>query len=191
MVLNSRVGTDQLASKLAQVFGVKYTPPVKSKTINDKKLKPSQRSRKLYLTPNILNTRLPKECIDFLLFILVSWNYHTSLQTCVNDAELVEEIEYQNEVVCKHVYEKKCHTSFVTKYHEAQIEKCDVDFRKECNIVLEPVAENVTQIVCHQPVSVENCEKSDNIINRKEECRTVHETQCETDFMSHPVIKFN
>ena len=110
------------------------------------------------------------------------------MQSCVNDAELVEEIEYQKEVVCKHVYEKKCHTSFVTKYHEAQIEKCDVDFRKECNIVLEPVAENVTQIVCHQPVSVENCQHSDDIIKTNEECREVFETQCVSDHITHPVI---
>ena len=69
MVLNPRVGPDQLAIKLAKVFGVDYVPEKpKSKLINEIKPKiTNKRKKHLYLANTIDNHRKPKVCLSIYL----------------------------------------------------------------------------------------------------------------------------
>jgi len=170
MVLNPRVGPDQLAIKLAKVFGVDYVPEKpKSKLINEIKPKiTNKRKKHLYLANTIDNHRKPKNC--------------------VHNVEIVEEIEIKSEINCHHVYEKKCHTTYVTKFHNTQVEKCDYDFTKECEITYEEVAENQTQVVCQEPLSLENCAVDISMKDDEVECQLEYETQCIHDFEQSEVV---
>ncbi len=94
--------------------------------------------------------------------------------------EIVEEREYENTLSCDHVYEKKCHTTFVTKFKPQQIEKCDEDYKKDCQIEFNTVTENKTQTVCHEKLFAENCEETGND-GELSECRTEFETECITE----------
>lgn len=92
----------------------------------------------------------------------------------------MEEREYQNTVSCDHVYEKKCHTTFVTKFQPQQLEKCDEDYKKDCQIEFNTVTENKTQTVCHDSLYAENCEETGKD-EEFSECQTEFETECITE----------
>ena len=92
--------------------------------------------------------------------------------------EIVEERELENSLSCDHVYEKKCHTTFVTKFQPQQLEKCDEDYKKDCQIEFNTVTENKTQMACHEKLFAENCKETSE--GQKSECRTELETECIT-----------
>ena len=97
--------------------------------------------------------------------------------------EIVEEREYENTLSCDHIYEKKCHTTFVTKFQPQQIKKCDEDYKKDCQIEFNTVTENKTQTVCHEKLFAENCKETagnDGEMSESE-CRTEFETECITE----------
>lgn len=69
MVLNPRVGPDQLAVKLANVFGVDYTPE-KSKAdlldkVRPKAFKPKNKFKQLYFAQGYDQSSTPKESFQF------------------------------------------------------------------------------------------------------------------------------
>ena len=90
----------------------------------------------------------------------------------------MEEREIENSLSCDHVYEKKCHTTFVTKFQPQQLEKCDEDYKKDCQIEFNTVTENKTQMVCHEKLFAENCKETSE--GQMSECRTELETECIT-----------
>ena len=67
----------------------------------------------------------------------------------------------------------------MTKFQPQQIEKCDEDYKKDCQIEFNTVTENKTQMVCHEKLFAENCEETRE--SQKSECRTELETECITE----------
>ena len=107
------------------------------------------------------------------------------------------------EVVCEHVTEQQCHTSFATRYSKEQCStvkcsavqchtrynpesqrKCEDEYQKDCRIEFSLVAENVTEEVCEDPLVVEDCGEDDisnSILDGDDEdleCHIEYETEC-------------
>merc|ERR1712183_43815 len=103
---------------------------------------------------------------------------------CIEKVEIVEEIEYDEEVQCDHSYDRRCHTTYVTNYVPQQEEECEENFRKNCFIDYEKVAFNETVHICRK-TPVKNCK------NRgwggPEICRTEYESECWTKHEKHHV----
>ena len=102
--------------------------------------------------------------------------------------EIVEERQYENSLSCDHVHDKKCHTTYVTKFYPQQIEKCDEDFKKDCQIELKAITENKTHLACSEELFAENCEETEED-EELSECRTEFETQCITEEEHVQVIR--
>merc|ERR1711990_37417 len=100
---------------------------------------------------------------------------------CVDKVEMVEEVEYDEEVQCDHSYDRRCHTTYVTNYESQQEEECDENFRKTCVIEYETVAFNETVKVCRTPL-VKDCE-----VRGPELCSTQYESECWTKNEEHEV----
>ena len=71
-------------------------------------------------------------------------------QKWVEKLELLEETRYDDEVRCEHSYDRRCHTTYVTKYVAEEHEVCKENYKRECVIKFEKVAVNVTVIVCRE-----------------------------------------
>ena len=93
---------------------------------------------------------------------------------CINKVEIVEEIEWDEEVQCDHSYDTRCHTSYVTNYDAQQEEECDENYRKNCFIEYEAKAITETVQVCRTPL-VKDCN-----IQGPDICRTEYESECWT-----------
>jgi len=100
---------------------------------------------------------------------------------CVNKVMMREETEYDEVLTCDHSYDKRCHTSYVTKYEPHQEEECDEKFRKVCTIEYEQKAVHEMVEVCITPF-IENCD-----IEGKKVCTTVYESECFTRQIVHNV----
>ena len=86
----------------------------------------------------------------------------------------VEETVYEEVHACTHVYDRRCHISYVTTYQAQQVEECEENFRKECSVSFEVQAYNESIEVCHSPL-VKNCSLPEPKV-----CRTEYETWCAT-----------
>jgi len=100
---------------------------------------------------------------------------------CVNKVMMREETEYDEVLTCDHSYDKRCHTSYVTKYEPHQEEECDEKFRKVCTIEYEQKAVHEMVEVCITPF-IKNCD-----IEGKKVCSTVYESECFTRQIVHNV----
>ena len=100
---------------------------------------------------------------------------------CINKVEIVEEIEWDEEVQCDHSYDTRCHTSYVTNYDAQQEEECDENYRKNCFIEYEAKAITETVQVCRTPL-VKDCN-----IQGPDICRTEYESECWTKQEEHDV----
>ena len=49
---------------------------------------------------------------------------------CIDKVEMITETEYDDVVTCDHSYDKRCHTSYVTRYDSQQEEECEENYRK-------------------------------------------------------------
>ena len=47
---------------------------------------------------------------------------------------MVEETEYDEEIVCQHSYSERCHTTYTTDFEPQQEEECEENFKKSCFI---------------------------------------------------------
>jgi len=161
MLLNNRVGPDQLATKIAKVFGIDYQ--IRSRFMHQKHhhlMDQDDRRRKknLYFQVNHLTKSLQP-------------------RSCVNNVELVEQVEFDNSVECEHLIERKCQTTFVTQYQIIQVEKCKQDFVKDCQIEFELEPKNISQRICRHPLKMVDCEET--IDDAEDElCFTDYETEC-------------
>jgi len=102
-------------------------------------------------------------------------------QKCINKVVLESQTEYDDIVVCKHSYDKRCHTTYSTDYEPTQEEKCDENFRKNCFIEYSQTAYNETVQICRQPL-LKDCN-----LSGPEICRTEYESECWTRNEAHDV----
>jgi len=100
---------------------------------------------------------------------------------CVNKVMMREETEYDEILTCDHSYDKRCHTSYITKYEPHQEQECDEKFRKVCTIEYEQKAVHEMVEVCITPF-VKDCD-----IDGEEVCHTVYESECSTFQIVHQV----
>ena len=100
---------------------------------------------------------------------------------CVKKVMMVEETVFGEVETCNHSYDKKCLTSYITRYEAFQEEECGEQFKKSCFIKTEK--KSVTEIVevCKTPI-VEDCNTEG-----EEYCRTVSESECWTKYQKHEV----
>lgn len=84
----------------------------------------------------------------------------------------------ESSVECEDIYEEKCHTTFLTKYETATVERCREEFVKECRIEFEPDAQNITQMICKKPLTIENCNANEELDGQDVVCVTRYETEC-------------
>merc|ERR1712168_390947 len=100
-------------------------------------------------------------------------------ERCINKVVMVEETEYDDVISCKHSYSQKCHTTYTTDFEPQQEEECEENFVKNCFIEYKKVASEEKIQFCNTPLI---CDGEGPI-----ECKTVHETQCETRYHEHEV----
>merc|ERR1740137_298101 len=105
----------------------------------------------------------------------------SSGRRCVDKVMMREETEYDEILTCDHSYDKRCHTSYVTKYEPHQEQECDEKFRKVCTIEYEQKAVHEMVEVCITPF-VKDCD-----IDGEEVCHTVYESECATFQIVHQV----
>lgn len=103
-------------------------------------------------------------------------------EQCVEKIVVVEEIEYEDQIDCKHSYDKKCHTTYTTDYEPQQEEECEENFKKDCFIEYKKVAHNESVEFCHTPL-VKDCNLPGPV-----ECRTEYEAECSTKYHEHKVV---
>ena len=195
MMLNTRVGPEDLARKVANVFGFKYGPS-NLNTIDiqdkDKTVREGKKVENEFKLHAIIDPAIPKALAQRVEFVLKSKqtnekeNYIVKFEDiilsksnqddkkCIEKLELVEETEYGESVECDHSYDRRCHTTYATKYVSQQREECDDDYKRECVIKFDKVALNETVTICKRPL-VKDC-------NAKlpEICRTEYESVCWT-----------
>jgi hypothetical protein len=100
---------------------------------------------------------------------------------CIDKVMMREETEYDEVLTCDHSYDKRCHTSYVTKYHPHQEQDCEEKFRKVCTIEYEQKAVHEMVKVCITPF-IRNCN-----VTGEEICKTVYESVCSTVQKKHRV----
>ena len=101
---------------------------------------------------------------------------------CVKKLMMREETVYEEVMTCHHSYDERCHDSYITTYEPHQEEECDEKFRKVCTIWYEEKAISEMVEECTTPV-VSDCQESE----RKEDCRTVYDTICDTRQVGYEV----
>lgn len=195
MMLNTRIGPDALAHRVAKVLGYKYVPSERNSIGSGSKVKPS-REGKIIVDEDkllgIIDASLSKALASRVELVLNSKqtnqreNYKVNIedvskskldnkgQKCVEKLEIVEETRYDDELTCDHSYDRRCHTTYVTKYVAYEHEVCEENYKRECVINFEKVAFNVTVTVCRQPL-VKDCD-----VDGVEVCRTESESECTT-----------
>ena len=63
------------------------------------------------------------------------------------------------------------------------------DFEKKCDIEFEIVAENKTQVICQEPLAVDNCIYDTDSNGEEVQCHTEYETKCIQKFEKVQVFK--
>lgn len=79
--------------------------------------------------------------------------------------EIVEQVEFFTTIQCRQEMQRKCHTSYVTRsveeelidvnlsepvcrYMTQEVERCEEEYNKQCSIIYQPEARNVSRTVC-------------------------------------------
>ena len=102
-------------------------------------------------------------------------------ERCIDKVVMVEETEYDDQIVCKHSYSTKCHTTYATDYEPQQEEECDENFKKQCYIEFKKKALEEQVQFCFTPL-VRNCN-----IPGPTECTTEYRSECTTRYHEHDV----
>ena len=95
-------------------------------------------------------------------------------ERCIDKVVMVQETEYDNEIICKHSYSERCHITYKTDYEPQQEEECDENYRKKCFIEYKNVASEEKVQFCFTPL-VRNCD-----IPGPTECTTEYRSECTT-----------
>ena len=100
-------------------------------------------------------------------------------ERCIDKVVIVEETRYDDVIECKHSYTEKCHTTYVTDFKPQQEEVCEENFVKNCFIEYKNIASEDTVKFCHTPLEC--------VGEGPEECKTVYESECQTNYHEHDV----
>merc|ERR1719370_743661 len=100
---------------------------------------------------------------------------------CIDKVEEVEETEYDEEVLCDHSYDRRCHTSYTTTYSAQQEEECDENYKKSCFIEYSKTAVQAEVQICVEPL-IKDCDAPG-----PEVCSTEYQSECETLQEEHDV----
>jgi len=102
-------------------------------------------------------------------------------ERCVEKVMMVEEITYDDQIVCHHSYTKKCHQTYITSFEAVQMEMCEDNYEKYCTIEYKKTAEDEEVEICNE-VLERNCETPGPNV-----CETVFEAECKTTYHVHEV----
>jgi len=102
-------------------------------------------------------------------------------ERCVEKVMMVEEITYDDQIVCHHSYTKKCHNTYITSFEAVQMEVCEDIFEKYCLIEYKKMAEDEEVEICNE-VLERNCDTPGPTV-----CETVFESECKTSYHVHEV----
>ena len=100
-------------------------------------------------------------------------------ERCIDKVVIVEETRYDDVIECKHSYTEKCHTTYITDFKPQQEEVCEENFVKNCFIEYKNIASEDTVKFCHTPLEC--------VGEGPEECKTVYESECQTNYHEHDV----
>lgn len=100
---------------------------------------------------------------------------------CVKKVMMTEETVFDEVMTCDHSYDKRCITSYITRYEPYQEEECGEQFRKSCFIKYEKKSVKQVVEVCRTPL-VKDCD-----IEGEEICKTMYESECWTKYHVHEV----
>ena len=101
---------------------------------------------------------------------------------CYKKVMLQEYTDYTEVMTCNHKSQKRCHTSYVTRFEPHQEQRCDEKFKKSCTIHYEDVTHNEDIEVC-KTYLCPDCSREG-----PQECRTVYDTVCESKRKMHNVL---
>jgi len=189
-MLNSRVGPEALAHRVAKVFGLDYSPGNR-KIIDQENEAPNKKvvDEIKLLIDNSLPQDMAKR-VERLLEpekSLAVFEYGDDIEEgsgsnrgsdggehCVDKIEIVEETEYDERTECSHSYDRRCHISYVTRYVTQEKQVCKDNYKRDCTIKLEKAAINETVEVCRKALEKDCDEKGEEV------CNTEYETECVT-----------
>ena len=100
-------------------------------------------------------------------------------ERCIDKVVMVEETRYDDVIECKHSYTERCHTTYITDFQPQQEQECEENFVKNCFIEYKDIASQETVQFCHTPLEC--------VGEGPEECKTVYESMCETNYHEHDV----
>ena len=98
-------------------------------------------------------------------------------ERCVDKVVMVQETEYDDEILCKHSYSERCHITYKTDYEPQQEEQCDENYKKKCYIEFKNVASQEKVQFCFTPL-VRNCNTPGPT-----ECTTEYRSECTTRYI--------
>ena len=101
---------------------------------------------------------------------------------CYKKVMLQEYTDYTEVMTCNHKTQKRCHTSYITKYEPHQEQRCNEKFKKSCTIRFEDVTHNEDIEVC-KTYLCPDCSREG-----PQECRAVYDTVCESKRKMHNVL---
>jgi len=137
MVLNPRVGRHQLAARVAEIFDVDYK-------YDDRESYNNRKQARMYRPA--ASRRFDKKT---KLYLKQRGEVTTSVKSeCEEELETVEGLEFFTSVQCRQEQQRKCHTSYVTRYSSQEVERCEEQYEKHCEIFYQSEARNVTTPVC-------------------------------------------
>ena len=186
-LLNTRVGPEALAHRVATVFGLKYIPG-KRNIIGQEQVSTNKDFEEIN---HLINNSLSQDIANRVERVLETEKTRTEFEHsdtieegsgsnpdrmggnhCVDKIEIVEETEYDEMIDCSHSYDRRCHISYVTQYLSQEKQVCEENYKRDCIIKLEKAAINETVEVCRKPL-VKDCDE-----NGVEVCITEYETEC-------------
>ena len=98
---------------------------------------------------------------------------------CIEKVGMVQEIEYDDVVTCKHRYSEICYTTYATNFKPYQEEECEDNIVNSCFIEFNKVASEEAVSFCHTPIIFQG--------DGEQVCQTVYESACTTRYHEHDV----
>ena len=204
MMLNTRIGPDALATRVAKVFGVKYVPSDRNLVDDENIVKISQTGEKAgnevkrlgikqilsqkslaKRVEQVLDWKQTKKTVNYDVNIddVFKSKFDKNGKKCVDKIVLVEETEYDDIIECNHSYDRRCHITYVTKYVAQENQVCEDNYKRDCIIEFEKVAVNETIAVCRKHL-VKDCD-----VEGVDVCRTEYQSECFTINKQRQVIQ--
>ncbi|TRY70175.1 hypothetical protein TCAL_12749, partial [Tigriopus californicus] len=85
---------------------------------------------------------------SLLALLSLSKAQDMAVYECVEKVVMSEEIVFDEEVNCRHIYHEECMNSYVTKFKSHQRNECSDQYKKKCMIVYDPVPIKIPYQFC-------------------------------------------